>query len=190
MEKKEIKKEDEILINSPIIDIKPHQRYLVHTRFLGIEGMSYSAYLCVIIFDSENEQIVKCIRWLNDFSGEEKDYKIIFTAPSQAKFVSLGYRINNETPVKSDMKVRFTPVLSLKLEETNELEDSFDDLTKFKIPKLKQLTESEEEKLEKNMVFILAMQRSGTTWLATRLLNHEGNIIWNEPHLAWLWTGR
>jgi len=49
------------------------------------------------------------------------------------------------------------------------------------------LTEEDEEILEKNLVWVFASRRSGTSWLAKELLSHNTEI-WNEPligfHLA------
>lgn len=46
------------------------------------------------------------------------------------------------------------------------------------------LTDEQEKNLEKNITWNFGMIRSGTTWFATQLLQHEKNIIWNEPLLG------
>jgi len=60
--------------------------------------------------------------------------------------------------------------------------------TSKNVTKISQLTEEEENILEKKMVWIFAPPRSGTTWFGSQLLNHSSNIIWFEPwigfHLA------
>ncbi len=49
----------------------------------------------------------------------------------------------------------------------------------------KQLTENEEDTLEKKITWIFGTVRSGTTWLGTELLNHSSNVPWAEPYIAW-----
>jgi hypothetical protein len=53
---------------------------------------------------------------------------------------------------------------------------------------LKEKREEEEDTIERNMYWIFGSGRSGSSWLATRLLKHEGTICWDEPligmHLA------
>jgi len=45
------------------------------------------------------------------------------------------------------------------------------------------LDDDEEDILEKNMVWIFGMHRSGTTWLAKNLLSHQ-TLLWNEPTIG------
>ena len=52
------------------------------------------------------------------------------------------------------------------------------------IPKLEELTEEQENLLEKKMVWIFSPPRSGTTWLGSQLLRHPENIIWFEPWIG------
>jgi len=47
------------------------------------------------------------------------------------------------------------------------------------------LTSDEENILEKNMVWIFGMHRSGTTWLAKKLLFHQ-TLVWNEPAIGYI----
>jgi len=54
-----------------------------------------------------------------------------------------------------------------------------------KIASNKQLTEEEENNLEKKIVWILGSPRSGTTWLARRLLRNKSNEYWDEPLIGW-----
>jgi len=46
------------------------------------------------------------------------------------------------------------------------------------------LTPEEEDLLESNIIWVIGMIRSGTTWLARRLLSHEDTITWNEPMMG------
>jgi len=53
----------------------------------------------------------------------------------------------------------------------------------FSKSKISSLTDKEEDRLEKNLVWIFAYMRSGTTWLGTELLRHNSHII-NESNLC------
>ena len=46
------------------------------------------------------------------------------------------------------------------------------------------LTDEQYKELEKKMVWVFGSMRSGTTWLALKLLEHEDNISWNEPFIG------
>jgi len=54
---------------------------------------------------------------------------------------------------------------------------------KFASPK--QLTQEEEDTLEKKITWIFGTVRSGTTWLGTELLKHPENVPWAEPYIGW-----
>jgi|GEM_PF-615512 len=186
IEAKLISKDESYLYNSEKMAIKPHQKYKATIELIGIKGKPYSAYFTAIILGSKNKEIIRHIRWINDFSRELKQYTIIFTAEAESKSAVLGYRINIETPLKSDIELSPPDQYSLKLEELNDDKaDSFDDLNDFKVPPLPPLTEDEENVLEKKIVWIIGSPRSGTTWLGTQLLSHQDNIIWNEPTIGY-----
>jgi len=59
-------------------------------------------------------------------------------------------------------------------------------LLEKKFASTKQLTEEEEDTLEKKITWIFGPVRSGTTWLGTELLKHPENVPWAEPYIAWL----
>jgi len=46
------------------------------------------------------------------------------------------------------------------------------------------LTPEEEDLLESNIIWVIGTIRSGTTWLARRLLSHKDSITWNEPFIG------
>jgi len=57
-------------------------------------------------------------------------------------------------------------------------------LLEKKFASAKQLTQEEEDTLEKKMTWIFGTVRSGTTWLGTELLKHPENVPWDEPYIA------
>ena len=100
-----ITREEKESYNSPDIPIKPNQKYKASATFIGKKGQEYSAYFVVIIRDSNKKEILRRIRWLNDFSGNQKKYEIIFSSPQNSKVARLGYRINHKTPIQSDLTI-------------------------------------------------------------------------------------
>jgi len=186
-----VKSDESVFYNSPVMDINPDQRYLVKVSVSCEEGQLGAAYLCVIILD-EKKEISRVIKWIKNSSGIEKEYELNFQTPKNSKKIIVGYRINFETPNKSEVKMAVSDPLDFVLQETESGEDIFDDITKYEVPELPPLTQEQEDVLEKKIVWIFGVPRSGTTWLGTRLLNHPENIIWDESwlgyHLATLVT--
>ena len=184
---KKVQKNEFYSYDSKKYEIEPKKKYFVEITVVGKQGKSHSAYLNVILLDSKEREISRYVRWLNDFSGVAKNYKISFSSHSAAKFAIVGYRINFETPVKSDIQMELDNFPSNPLKLTNE-EDSFDDINQYEVPFLSSLSNIEEDTLEKNLVWLFGAPRSGTTWLGEQLLNHSSNIVWSEPwiglHLA------
>jgi len=161
--------------------VKKGKKYSVNTKVQGIKGQKYCAYFGIISLDQDNKETERKIQWLNDFSGDEKKVNIIFKAPTDK--IIIIYRINSETPLKGTCKFRILPLENVTVEEVSqELEEKFDSLNNFTVPRPKELTAEEESILEHNIVWIFGSPRSGTTWLATELLSFKTKVI-NEPHL-------
>lgn len=77
------------------------RKYVMSVEAVGISGRPYCAFFGVNLFDAENKRIGKIIRWLNDFSGEKKEFLIIFEPPAECKNVRLIYRVNKDSLVKT-----------------------------------------------------------------------------------------
>jgi len=52
------------------------------------------------------------------------------------------------------------------------------------ITKFRELSSTEEDQLERKITWIICHGRSGSTWLAEKLLLNPENIIWNEPFIG------
>jgi len=179
-----VAKDENYVKDSAKCEIKPNQRYELLIETIGKRGWPYSAYFTVIIQDQFGKEITRFIRWLNDFSNVVKKNLMVFSAPTNTKTAIIGYRINVETPVKSDFEIELPDPASLEFKEVNEVEESYDNLEKFQVPKLPPLTVEQEDILEKKTVWLFGPPRSGTTWLGSQLLNHPENIIWFEPWIG------
>ncbi len=180
---KKVSKNESFSSDSGKFNVNGNQKYKATASVTGIQGNPYSAYFAVIMIDDREREIGRQIRWINDFTKNQKNYDLIFTTKPSSKYVVLGYRLNVETPVKSDLVLELQDPMNLALTESND-NSVFDDITKYEVPLLPLLTSNEEETLEKKIVWLCAPPRSGTTWLGTQLLNHKENIIWHEPWIG------
>jgi len=177
-----ISDKNKMYVNNSIEKIvKKGKKYSVNTKVQGIKGQKYCAYFGIISLDQDNKETERKIQWLNDFSGDEKKVNIVFKAPTNK--IIIIYRINAETPFNGTCKFRILPLENVTVEEVSqELEEKFDSLNNFTVPRPKELTAEEESILEHNIVWIFGSPRSGTSWLATELLSFKTKVI-NEPHL-------
>ena len=66
--------------------------------------------------------------------------------------------------------------------QKNEVEKNLDNITKPKNSQY-ELTPEQEDILEKNLVWIFASPRSGTTWVAAELLSNYTHIM-DEPYIG------
>jgi len=170
--------------NSENFQIEPSKKYGAVIKVRGNKGKPYSAYFVIVVLNKNNFEISRFIRWINDFSGREKVYLLKFTAPNESKFAVIGYRCNQETPLKSDLEIEIPDKNELDLFSFDESDNEiYDDLNDFTLPTVN-LSSSDEEELEKKIIWITGSGRSGSTWLATQLLNHSDNMIWDEPYLG------
>jgi len=154
---------------------------MVETQVQGIKGKPFGGYFGVIIFNNDNQEIERKIQWLNDFSGVKKKIKIIFKAPPDSDQLIICYRINEEVPIKSHCKYLLDSPEKAKFEEAEiNMEESFESVENYSLPRGKELSNSEELVLEKNLVWVFGAPRSGTSWLATQLLSYN-TLVMNEP---------
>ena len=167
--------------NSDEISVIPGKTYQVSTKFVGLEGIPYSGYFGIVMLNENRIEKERKIRWMNDFSGDEKTIQIIFK-PTTNKIIML-YRMNKETPIHSKCKFNLLPLDKISILEENSPE-SFDNIQDYVVPYQKQLSKEEELLLETQMVWIFGTIRSGTTWLGGQLLNHHSLIYWHEPYIG------
>jgi hypothetical protein len=178
MKKIEVPRDELYSEFSEIIDVEPGKKYAVTTQVVGYFGEKNSACFAVDFLFDNKRFFQRKIEWLNDFSGKKKPITIIFTATTNK--IKVGYSINDKTYAKSDCEFEILEINELSVNETkNDEGESEDYQEKFIQP----LSSEEEEELEKNLVWIFASTRSGTTWLSTQLLTHN-TLHWNEPNLS------
>jgi len=172
----------EKFVSSKKITIESDKKYLISSKSTGIFGEQYCAYFGVIMFDENDNEITRKIQWLNDFSGIEQTYKLVFTISKNVKYVKGIYRINEEVPIKSDCRYKLTPLEEIRFIETNEEEISYlpED---FILPKPRGPLPNDERDLEKNIVWIFSSPRGGTSWLGTQLLEYK-TLSMNEPYIG------
>ena len=167
--------------SSKIIDLVSGKKYYVSSFVQGFKGEPFCGYFGVIIFNKKNKEIDRKIQWLNDFSGDKKKIEIVFKASPDSDHLIICYRINEEVPIKSNCKYSLDPPEKANFEEAEiHLEDRFESVENYSLPRGKELSNSEELILEKNLVWVFGAPRSGTSWLALQLLSYK-TMIMNEP---------
>lgn len=181
---KSLSKSEFFTSDSKKIEIQPNTFYSVDTSIKGISGLPYSGYFAIIMLDFKEREIGRRIKWITDFSKTDKTYQIKFQPKPETKYIILSYRFNIETPVRSELKIELKDLSLISLLPNSDQKEEYDKITEFKIPSFLPLSENEEKDLENKITWLAAPPRSGTTWLGTRLLNHEDNIIWHEPWIG------
>ena len=166
--------------SSKDFNIAPQKKYQVDTEVTGLKGEPYCAYFGIII-KNKNHKPLRRLKWLTDFSGNKKNYSIVFQVPPEYDHLRVIYRINKETPIKSKCQfVLKSPNQIKPFEVSSTLDESYDQRRKYVIAKVKELSSKQESILEKNIVWIFGSARSGTTWLGRDLLSSGTKFI-NEP---------
>lgn len=184
MDEVKLGKEDKFVENSDNFSISPRKKYTFSTEVKGIKGKQFSGYFGVVILNKNGREITRRISWLNDFSGKKNIVNVIFEAPQESSEAVCIYRLNYEVPVKSSCQYYLVPINQIRWEESaDELEENYCLTSDYSIPRLKELSHEEEYSLERNLVWIFATPRSGTSWLGTQLLSFQTNSL-NEPQIG------
>ena len=158
-------------------DTKIGKKYRISTFVNGIKGEEYCGFFGIIMSDGK-KKYGRYIRWLNDFSGNGREIEIVFKAAFE--FVYITCVINTkEIPVRANCHIRLLPLNKIKFEQVSDNEDDSEEVQ----INSEELTHDEEDILERNLVWVFSMPRSGTTWFATRLLSYENHTM-DEPKIT------
>lgn len=181
LDKIRLTEQEELIQNGNIITLKVGKIYKISTEIIGLSGKPFSAYFGIISLDTNEKEVDRKIRWINDFSSITKTISITFKASTKnSVFI---YRINHETPIKCACSYLLTPIDQFKIIEMDDsVKEEYDDIRNYSIGRSAELSKSQEEILENNLVWIFGYPRSGTSWLAG-LLNHKNQSI-NELHIS------
>jgi len=144
-----ISKDETYLENSNSIPIKPWKKYRVTASIISRKGMMYASFFGVIILGQHGKEIGRKWRWINENSHELKEYEIVFSTTSDAKFVVIGYRINTETPLRDDVELQVQDLNSIQINEISYDEEELFDSPYVHVPKLNPLNDEQENILEK-----------------------------------------
>lgn len=169
---------DQRIFEREIRKVDKGTTYKISTEFIGINGTEYIACFGIgTPYDKIRLKNVK-VRWLNDFTSSLQRKEIIFQANSNE--ILIFYRINAKTPVVSNCHYKLLPIKEIKISEIKSSEETYDEPEFFQVQKPEELSPDEENQLEKNLVWIFASRRSGTTWLGRDLLSYKTKFM-NEP---------
>ena len=98
---------EHFIFNSEKIAVTPNRKYKFCSQMTAQKGEKYTAYVAIIILNSDDQEISRYIRWISDFSGKPKEYSITFSTANESDSMIVGHRINTETPIKSEMEMSF-----------------------------------------------------------------------------------
>jgi hypothetical protein len=156
------------LLNSQPFSVIPNKQYKVSSKISAMKGRPGCSLFGIFILDKDSKELGRRYRWINNFDSAERQYDIVFTTPADADHVVIGYRINEETLLKSEVDLTCQDLNSLQLEELDGyLQDSYDDL-----PVFQPLTRQEEDQLEGKIIWIFGYYRSGTIYLRPIVILH------------------
>jgi len=166
------------------IPVKENKKYSISAEVVSFQGEAYSGYFGIVLYDFAKKPLGRRIKWLNDFSGVKKYQTILFQTPKGCESIRPIYRINIETPIKSKCRYQIQELNELKIreEDSNKKED-YELPSHYVLPKLAELSQEKETLLEKNLAWIFASPRSGTSWLGLQLLSYQTYAI-NEPRIG------
>lgn len=108
--------------------VTPGQVYAAKCQAVGHKGQSYSAYFAVIFLDNNGREVMRRIRWLNDFSGRLINYEIIAAAPETASSCLIGYRINCERAVASDITLELLDLDKIYVVRGEGMKENYDEV--------------------------------------------------------------
>jgi len=178
----ELEEDQKYSVESNPFTVKKEKKYSATTEVTGIKGNPYTGYFAVIFLDENMKEIERKIHWLNDFSGIKKNIRIIFKV--SCSNILLAYRINSETDILSKCKYALLPIQESSLEVvSSSTKEFFHSLHEYSLPRKKELTTDQEQKIEQNLVWIFSSHRSGSTWLSLQLLSYKTKSI-NELHIS------
>jgi hypothetical protein len=139
------------------LPVIPDKKYAVSTKAAGISGQARCAFFGVILVNkSTKEPMGRRIRWLDDFTGKEKEFQVIFKVPADCGSLRIIYRINQQTPVKANCNFTILPIEQIKISEANPAtRENYDRLAnRVQSSSTEELTLEQEDILERNLVWI------------------------------------
>jgi len=120
-----------IHLNSKTFEIESDKSYQVKILASGIHGKKYSAYFAIIFLDRNGKEIVRRLRWINDFSGKIKEYEIVCKAVKDAKKAVLSIRINDEGVFPSKISLKISDLNSVELHSNNDIQEKYDEILHY-----------------------------------------------------------
>lgn len=120
-----VSSKEHLVFNSEKITVEPYRKYAFCSQITARKGRKYAAYMVIILLNARDEEISRYIRWITDFSGKPKEYRIVFPTVKESESIIIGHRANVETPIKSAMEISF-PTLSTSMLSIADVTDGLD----------------------------------------------------------------
>ena len=100
---------------------------------IGINGKEYCAYFSMILLDKDGNEILRRIRWLNDFTGIEKTYEVKCRAEPRTKYILVVYRANTDGTNTSKLNLKLSNLKNSQIIEISDDVQSFDELYDYRL---------------------------------------------------------
>jgi len=126
----EIRPTDKLQFTSEAFAVDPTNVYQLKAGVTGFNGSKGNAYIALIFLDSDNRELGRRVRWIDDFTGALKEYIIQARPPNGTRRAVAAYRINTELPPNRDpasVKLSLQAVDNLVFGPTDALEGYFDE---------------------------------------------------------------
>ena len=156
------------------------QMYRISIEVIGKSGKPFCGYAGIVLLENDTE-VRRKICWFNDFTGQTKTHQVVFKATTSKAIVI--YRINNETPIKTECNFELTPIKDITIERTTDTQEKYDKIEDYTIPRPRELSAEEEDRVEKNIVWVLGTPLSGISMVSSNLLSHKTNMM-DEPKIG------
>ena len=127
--------ESEEKLNQSSKNIKIHERkyYTTSCSVIGRFGKEFCGYFGLVFKNENDNEILRRIKWINDFSKNKKKYELTCRAEPKSKFVNIIFRLNSDGSNTAKLSIDLPDVNSLVIEETDSKTENFDELYDYKL---------------------------------------------------------
>jgi len=124
---------DKLSQNSKLFPMHKNKFYKTEFEVAGMDGKEFCVYFGMIFLDKNGKEVLRRIRWINDFSGNSKTYEISCKSDPRAESLVLVYRINTDGCNKAKISVKLQDLESILFEEIEDSKEDFDELYDYSL---------------------------------------------------------
>lgn len=114
-----------LIINSSIVDVNPEKVYEWQFNIEDLKVSEKSVYAAIIFLDDKKEEVARRCRFITN--NLIKEYSIICSVPTKAKYAVLGFRVNCEGVKPSQVQIKFPFIDDCKLIIVKDKSETYDE---------------------------------------------------------------